>query len=63
MNKTVLITNNRDLCASVRSGRFVEGSSLAVLVAVRTSIHLGSPLLPPPPPKWGGLGAPATTPG
>lgn len=48
MNKTVLITNNRDLCASVRYGRFVDGSSLDVLVAVRNSIHLGSTLLTHP---------------
>ena len=48
MNKTVLITNNEDLCRSVRSGRFVEGSSLDVLVAVRDSVHLGACLLTHP---------------
>ena len=48
MNKTVLITNNRDLCAGVRCGRFVDGSSLDVLVAVRNSIHLGAILLTHP---------------
>ena len=48
MNETVLITNNVDLCRSVKSGRFVGGSSLDVLVAVRNFVHLGACLLTHP---------------
>ena len=48
MNKAVLITNNEDLCRSVKNGRFVEGSSLDVLVVVRNFVHLGARLLTHP---------------
>lgn len=43
----VLFTNNLDLHHSV-GGRFIEGSSLDVLIAVRNSVHLGSRLLTHP---------------
>ena len=48
MNETVLISNNEDLCRSVRNGRFVKGSSLDVLVAARDAVHLGACLLTHP---------------
>ena len=47
-NNTVLITNNEELSRIVRNGRFVEGSSLDVLVSVRSSVHLGGRLLTHP---------------
>ncbi|MBQ7262834.1 MAG: GrdX family protein [Synergistaceae bacterium] len=45
---TLLITNNEELCRSVRRGRFVDGSSLDVLVVVRDSVHRGSHILTHP---------------
>ena len=47
-NNTVLVTNNEELSRIVRNGRFVEGSSLDVLVSVRSSVHLGGRLLTHP---------------
>ena len=47
-NNAVLVTNNEGLCRNVRRGRFVEGSSLDVLVSVRSSVHLGARLLTHP---------------
>ncbi len=47
-NNTVLVTNNEGLCRNVRNGRFVAGSSLDVLLSVRSSVHLGSRLLTHP---------------
>ena len=47
-NNTVLITNNEELSRIVRNGRFVKGSSLDVLVSVRSSVHLGGRLLTHP---------------
>ncbi|MBR1671951.1 MAG: GrdX family protein [Fretibacterium sp.] len=48
MRETTLITNNEELCRGVRRGRFVEGSSLDVLITVRDLIHRGSVLLTHP---------------
>ena len=45
---SVLITNNKGLCESVLNGRFVDGSSLDVLVIVRDVIHRGAVLLTHP---------------
>ena len=41
MNETVLISNNEDLCRSVKNGRPDEGSSLGVLAAWRDSARPG----------------------
>ena len=47
-NNTVLVTNNEGLSRIVRNGRLVEGSSLDVLVSVRSYVHLGGRLLTHP---------------
>lgn len=47
-NGIILITNNEDLCRNVQGGRFVSGSSLDVLIAVRDAVHKGSCLLTHP---------------
>jgi hypothetical protein len=43
-----LITNNAELYNSVRAAEYINGSSLDVLLSVRTRIHLGSILLTHP---------------
>ena len=43
-----LITNNKDLLDYVSSGEFINGSSLDVLVCVRSLVHLGSKILTHP---------------
>jgi hypothetical protein len=48
MQKRVVVTNNADLCRVIPAGRLIDGSSFAVLVAVRDAVHLGSRLLTHP---------------
>lgn len=48
MRETILITNNEELCRCVQRGRFVDGSSLDVLIAVRDLVHRGGVLLTHP---------------
>ncbi|MCR4817347.1 MAG: GrdX family protein [Fretibacterium sp.] len=48
MMKTILITNNEELCCCVQRGRFIDGSSLDVLIAVRDLVHRGGVLLTHP---------------
>ena len=43
-----LITNNKDLLDNVSSGEFIDGSSLDVLVCVRSLVHFGSKILTHP---------------
>ncbi len=43
-----LITNNAGLYHSVKSGEYVEGSSLDVLIRVRSLVHSGSIILTHP---------------
>ena len=43
-----LITNNKDLLDYVSSGEFINGSSLDVLVCVRSLVHFGSKILTHP---------------
>ena len=43
-----LVSNNEELCREVRTGRFVKGSSLDVLVRVRDGVHRGDRLLTHP---------------
>ena len=43
-----LITNNMNLYNNVANGEFINGSSLDVLVHVRSLIHLGSKILTHP---------------
>ena len=43
-----LVSNNEELCRKVRTGRFVRGSSLDVLVRVRDGVHRGDRLLTHP---------------
>ena len=43
-----LITNNSDLFHSVSAGELIEGSSLDVLIYVRTLVHMGSKILTHP---------------
>ncbi|MBQ4468841.1 MAG: GrdX family protein [Synergistaceae bacterium] len=43
-----LITNNKDLLDNVSSGEFINGSSLDVLVCVRSLVHFGSKILTHP---------------
>ena len=43
-----LVSNNEELCREVRTGRFVKGSSLDVLVCVRDGVHRGDRLLTHP---------------
>lgn len=47
-NTTILITNNKALCQAVRQGRYIDGSSLDALVAVRDVVHKGGVLLTHP---------------
>jgi hypothetical protein len=47
-NNVVLITNNPDLHWAICGARFVEGTSLDVLIAVRDAVHMGSCLLTHP---------------
>ncbi|MDR1377556.1 MAG: GrdX family protein [Synergistaceae bacterium] len=48
MNNRVLMTNNSSLHRLISSARFVNGSSLDVLIAARDAIHLGGRLLTHP---------------
>ena len=48
MSDVLLVTNNEELCRGVKKGRFVAGSSLDVLVAVRDLVHRGALLLTHP---------------
>ena len=43
-----LITNNMNLYKSVKNGEFINGSSLDVLIHVRSLVHLGSKILTHP---------------
>lgn len=43
-----LITNNSDLFKNITAGNFINGSSLDVLVNVRSLVHLGSKILTHP---------------
>ena len=43
-----LITNNMNLYNTVRNGEFIDGSSLDVLIHVRSSVHFGSKILTHP---------------
>ncbi|MDY6400348.1 MAG: GrdX family protein [Synergistales bacterium] len=43
-----LITNNMNLYNTVRNGEFIDGSSLSVLIRVRSLVHLGSKILTHP---------------
>ncbi len=43
-----LITNNMNLYNNVANGEFINGSSLDVLVHVRSHVHLGSKILTHP---------------
>lgn len=45
---SMLITNNADLSQHISSCRFIDGSSLDVLVHVRSLVHSGSRLLTHP---------------
>ena len=45
---SMLITNNADLSQQISSCRFIDGSSLEVLVHVRSLVHSGSRLLTHP---------------
>ena len=47
-SNVVLLSNNESLARSVKNGRFVAGSSLDVLIAVRDAVHLGGRLLTHP---------------
>lgn len=48
MGDTLLTSNNRGLCQLVRRGRWVNGSSMDVFVAVRDLVHRGCLLLTHP---------------
>ncbi|MDR3264521.1 MAG: GrdX family protein [Synergistaceae bacterium] len=48
MQKCVVVTNNPALNRIIPAGRFVDGSSLDVLLNVRDAVHLGSHLLTHP---------------
>ncbi|MCR5347934.1 MAG: GrdX family protein [Fretibacterium sp.] len=48
MCETILVTNNEELCRCVQKGRFVDGSSLDVLISVRDLVHRGNILLTHP---------------
>ena len=48
MSNVLLVTNNEELSRGVRNGRFVAGSSLDVLIAVRDLVHRGALLLTHP---------------
>lgn len=43
-----LITNNTDLYSRIKSSELIEGSSLDVLIHVRSLVHLGSIMLTHP---------------
>ncbi|MBQ9419320.1 MAG: GrdX family protein [Synergistaceae bacterium] len=43
-----LVTNNTNLYNAVKYGEFVDGSSLDVLIRVRSLVHLGSKILTHP---------------
>ena len=43
-----LITNNSDLFSNIIAGDFINGSSLDVLINVRSLVHLGSKILTHP---------------
>jgi hypothetical protein len=48
LSMLTLITNNTDLYSRVKSSELIEGSSLDVLIHVRSLVHLGSIILTHP---------------